>query len=639
MVKKMKNNITNLILVLLTLAYLSGEAIPQTSAITFRGTLTDATSSQPTAFTYQGKLTDGGVSANGTYDFQFSLYDASNVNLGTASGTLPVTNGIFTASIDGAATLFTSANPAVSLEIGVRLSGGGSYTTLAPRQPITSSPYSLKALSAASADSFSGVLGASQGGTGIGPGFPVANTYLRSNGAGWQVSGIQASDVPSNISVAAAGITGVIGTSQGGTGSGTQNFVDLTTNQIIGGNKTISGTFSGNGSGLTNLNGANLNAGSVNATQLGALSITSTALGDGAVLTNKISDGAVTTGKVADSSVTAPKLADGAITHAKLASDFKNGFDPQNVAMMRWDQLPVSPKSADVGRSPSALAFDGTIMYVANKLDNNVTRIRTSTGLVEGAPIPVGNAPSALVYDGFQSIWSANYADGTLSRISIQNAVVDMTVSGVGTNPCSLAFDGTLIYVADCGSDKVKRVTKAGSVVDQITVGNKSVGLVFDGTFVYVAEPTNPSTGVNGAVRRIRASSGAVEGTITNMNAGPLAFDGTFVYVANGVAIPRIRASTFALDPIYLSLANSGITVTGNGLAICFDGTNLYTTGITNSLPKVIKANIGGLGIESVLPAQGNAVYALAFDGTYMYAAVDRITAGVPVNGYLMRFQ
>ena len=43
-------------------------------------------------------------------------------------------------------------------------------------------------------------------------------------------------------SVAVAAITGVLPVANGGTGSGTQNFVDLTNNQTVAGNKTFSGT-------------------------------------------------------------------------------------------------------------------------------------------------------------------------------------------------------------------------------------------------------------------------------------------------------------------------------------------------------------------------------------------------------------
>jgi hypothetical protein len=202
-------------LLLIIFILVCGSAVAQSTAITFQGKLTDATMAQPTAFTYQGKLTDGGVPANGTYDFQFTLYDAGNMSLGSAAGSLTVASGIFSASIDGASALFTSSNPARFLEIAVRLSGGGSYTTLAPRQEITSSPYSIKSLTAASSESLS--------------------VSCVSCVADSQIS-----------SISSGKITGVLGTSQGGTGASAQNFVDLTSTQSnIGGDKTFTGTVSG----------------------------------------------------------------------------------------------------------------------------------------------------------------------------------------------------------------------------------------------------------------------------------------------------------------------------------------------------------------------------------------------------------
>ncbi len=51
---------------------------------------------------------------------------------------------------------------------------------------------------------------------------------------------------------------GVVPLANGGTGSATQNFVDLTTAQTIGGAKTFSSGLSGSGAGLTNLSAANL---------------------------------------------------------------------------------------------------------------------------------------------------------------------------------------------------------------------------------------------------------------------------------------------------------------------------------------------------------------------------------------------
>jgi hypothetical protein len=107
---------------------------------------------QPTtAFTYQGKLTDGGYPANGEFELEFKLYDAPNVDTGTQQGATlqrdPVTAsaGVFTVTLDFGANVFSGADR--YLEIGVRPDGSANaYTVLAPRQPITSSPYAIQTL-------------------------------------------------------------------------------------------------------------------------------------------------------------------------------------------------------------------------------------------------------------------------------------------------------------------------------------------------------------------------------------------------------------------------------------------------------------------------------------------------------------
>ncbi len=114
-----------------------------------------ATSSfaQTTAFTYQGKLTDAGNPANGNYDLQFKLVDTVTVGTGAQQGATLVRNpvvvsaGVFTVTLDFGANVFSGADR--FLEIGVRPAGSGSaYTVLAPRQPITPSPYAIQTLNA-----------------------------------------------------------------------------------------------------------------------------------------------------------------------------------------------------------------------------------------------------------------------------------------------------------------------------------------------------------------------------------------------------------------------------------------------------------------------------------------------------------
>ncbi|MFT3744194.1 MAG: tail fiber domain-containing protein [Pyrinomonadaceae bacterium] len=109
---------------------------------------------QATDFTYQGQLQNTANPANGVFDFEFALFDtalggAPIGSTNTRSG-VSVTNGIFSVNLD-----FGSSFPGGTrfLEIRVRQSGGGSFTTLSPRQPISSAPYSIKSLTADSAQS------------------------------------------------------------------------------------------------------------------------------------------------------------------------------------------------------------------------------------------------------------------------------------------------------------------------------------------------------------------------------------------------------------------------------------------------------------------------------------------------------
>ena len=119
--------------------------------------MTSAAYGQGTAFTYQGRLTDGGNPANGNFDMQFKLFDTATVGTGTQQGltiTSPivqVTDAVFNVQLDFGGGVFDGS--ARFLEIGIRPAGSANpYTVLAPRQPMTSTPYTIRSISAAAAD-------------------------------------------------------------------------------------------------------------------------------------------------------------------------------------------------------------------------------------------------------------------------------------------------------------------------------------------------------------------------------------------------------------------------------------------------------------------------------------------------------
>jgi hypothetical protein len=98
---------------------------------------------QTTAFTYQGQLTDNGIPASGIYALQFTVYDldagGSLVAGPITNSPTTVSNGLFTVKLDFGPGVFDGSDR--WLEIGVATNGGGSFSTLAPRQHITSAPY------------------------------------------------------------------------------------------------------------------------------------------------------------------------------------------------------------------------------------------------------------------------------------------------------------------------------------------------------------------------------------------------------------------------------------------------------------------------------------------------------------------
>jgi len=123
-----------------------------------------------TAFIYQGRLNTAGSPANGSFDLAFRLFTTDSGGTAVAgpvtNSAVAVSDGLFVATIDFGAGAFNGGSN--WLEAAVRPAGGAGFTTLAPRQPVTPTPYALFANSAevlsgwVSASQISGSLNAAQ---------------------------------------------------------------------------------------------------------------------------------------------------------------------------------------------------------------------------------------------------------------------------------------------------------------------------------------------------------------------------------------------------------------------------------------------------------------------------------------------
>ncbi|MEN9676593.1 MAG: hypothetical protein RIS76_2489 [Verrucomicrobiota bacterium] len=186
-------------------------------------------------FLYQGLLSDGGVvPAGGRYDMEFGLWNAptGGVRVGSPLALEAVvnTNGVFSVSLDFGAGLFDGS--VRWLEVSVRTNGSTTpYQVLSFRQAIAYTPQAIFALSVAdgsvTATKVGGVLGASS--------IPLLDASKIATGT--------LSDARLPVNLARLNGTNLF--------TGTNEFRGplVATN----GSNRISGIFTGNGAGLTNL--------------------------------------------------------------------------------------------------------------------------------------------------------------------------------------------------------------------------------------------------------------------------------------------------------------------------------------------------------------------------------------------------
>lgn len=530
---------------------------------------------QSNTFTYQGRLTDNNLAAVGTYEMQFRVFDAAVAGnqlpqptpitlTFTVAGTNPVTvsNGAFTVHLNFGANVFTGADR--WLEISVRKpSDPPGFTLLTPRQPITSSPYAIKTINANAADSV------------------TAACVLCITDA--HISGIDGSKVTGTVANAAnaataasattaGNVSGVVAIANGGTGSATQNFVDLTTNQTVGGTKTFANPPVGNGSQLTNINGANITNNSING--------------------------------------------------SALAFGAASRIDAGLLATLRWDLL-AAPKTIQVGsifpglnNSPQQIAFDGTNIWVATNLGGELTKLRASDGASQGTFTINGSAQwSGIAFDG-ANIWVSDRHNGPVFKVRASDGAVLGTFAAEMIPYGGLAFDGTNIWAAGTysGNGRVVKLRPSDGAIQGIfpvgSVGSAPAAMAFDGQNIWVAI----SDGTVGTIEKRLASTGALLATYALSSSCPtkVAFDGVNIWVTNSCSgnITKLLAATGAVQ--------GTIAVGANPYGLAFDGTNVWVANWgSNNLTK-LRANDGS--VQGTFPV-GTQPIAVAFDGASIWVA------------------
>ncbi len=195
---------------------------------------------------------------------------------------------------------------------------------------------------------------------------------------------------------------------------------------------------------------------------------------------------------------------------------------PQGNAVYRLDPtLNTATTGIAVGTNPRSLAYDGSILWVANSGSNNVTPIISSSAAYP--PVPVGTNPVSVIYDG-SHIWVSNNGSNSLSKIDPVTRSVVATIP-IGVSPAGLEFDGTYIWVTTGSNGLLHKIVPATGAIAE-TYSCYAEKLLFDGTYMWFYYQYNnvlSKMTLGGVVVKTYSMSGYIVST---------GFDGSNIWVS-----------------------------------------------------------------------------------------------------------
>lgn len=224
-----------------------------------------------------------------------------------------------------------------------------------------------------------------------------------------------------------------------------------------------------------------------------------------------------------------------------------------------------------VGDQPTALAYGGGAVWVANRSDNSVFEIDPGNRVVI-QQIAVGSTPEALAATA-ADVWVANAGSGTVSRINIAARRVVDTIR-VGIRPDAIAAGAGAVWVANNGDNTIQRIDPAtGNVSSPIDVGDGPDGIAVEPNTIWVAN------GRDGTVTRIDADG--TEALAAPVRAGTgskgigLSADAVWVAGQLSRSVTRIERITGQTTEIAVGDGPDSIAVTAAAVWVSdrYDGT------------------------------------------------------------------
>lgn len=448
--------------------------------------------SAQTAFTYQGRLDDAGLPASGIFDLQFRLFNdpIAGVQQGAticSDDVLVAADGTFTTTLDFGAVAI--AHPRY-LEISLRVDTGSDcsdpsdYEAL-PRQALTSTPFSTRALFADDAATLGGqsasfFQNAANLTVGTIPDARLAPTVPRTNVATIFTAPVTINNPASNFVGSGVGLvglnatnisSGLLATHLGGTGANTSS---ATAGQVLkfSAGAWLPGTDNDTtydaGAGLA-LNGTTFSIPSqgVVAGMLASNSVDTFAIAPSAIIGSDISDNSISTNKLLNNAVTGIKIAPGAVGASQIIDGSIGNADLQASAIASVNIIDGTIANADLG---------GNIVTSFTIVDGTITTLDIANDSIAAADI----APDAV---GASEIALGAVGTSELAANAVTNAALASDAASLSRVSAG-AMTNTAGRIAINGPAGTNELTVNGRI--ESTTGLTTLGTVTAAEFTHV---------------------------------------------------------------------------------------------------------------------------------------------------------
>ena len=272
------------------------------------------------------------------------------------------------------------------------------------------------------------------------------------------ITGIAGSKVTGNISGNAANVTGTVAIANGGTGSTTQNFVDLTTPQTVGGTKTFSSTITGsiNGNAGTVTNGLYTTGSYADPTWLTSLAgtkVTGNIAGNAANVTGTVAIANGGTGSTTQNFVdlSNTQTVGGAKTFSSTVTASEFAFSTAKTGYFLASAAAFFPRVSTVG-------------YASAGTDRYMTGAGAPESMWAAANLPQGAALTAMN--------CALHDSSTTNNITMD--VIDLRSGTVRCGPVSTSTNTGDVSISTACSHTIDNTTNAYAI--RMAVTNISTG-------------------------------------------------------------------------------------------------------------------------------------------------------------------